>query len=65
MNKDDLLRWALANGWTMIDGHPSLTKPSRPSEAIVRLILKGTVANLEFKSRPANGRKYPACRIQR
>jgi hypothetical protein len=49
MNKDDLLRWALANGWTMIDGHPSLTKPSRPSEAIVRLILKGTVANLEFK----------------
>jgi hypothetical protein len=49
MTKDELMRWALANGWQEIDGHPSLTKPSRPSEAIVRLILKGTVVNLEIK----------------
>jgi len=49
MTKDELMCWALANGWQEIDGHPSLTKPSRPSEAIVRLILKGTVVNLEIK----------------
>ena len=49
MTKDDLSNWALANGWQMIEGHPSLTKPSRPAEAIVRLVLKGTVVNLEIK----------------
>ena len=49
MNKEDLQQWALANGWTMMGGHPSLTKPSKPSEAIVRLILKETVVNLEIK----------------
>lgn len=49
MHKDDLLQWALANGWTVIDGHPSLTKPSKPSEAIVRMILKATVVIIEFK----------------
>jgi len=49
VNKDDLARWALANGWIMIDGHPSLTKPSKPNEAIVRMILKTTVVNIEFK----------------
>ena len=49
MTKDELTRWALANGWQEIDGHPSLTKPSRPSEPIVRLVLKGTVVNLEIK----------------
>jgi hypothetical protein len=49
MTKDELTSWALANGWQTIAGYPSLTKPSRPSEAIVRLVLKGTVANLEIK----------------
>jgi hypothetical protein len=49
MTKDELSNWALANGWQMIEGHPSLTKPSRPAEAIVRLLLKGTVAQLEIK----------------
>lgn len=49
MDKDELTRWALANGWQMIAGAPSLTKPSRPKEAIVRIVLKGTVANLEVK----------------
>jgi len=33
----------------MIDGNPSLTKPSAPNAAIVRLVLKATVASLEFK----------------
>ena len=49
MTKDDLTAWALANGWQMIDGFPSLTKPSSPTTAIVRLVLKVTVASLEIK----------------
>ena len=49
MDKDALTQWALANGWQMIEGHPSLMKPSAPHQAIVRLILKGTVVNLEIK----------------
>ena len=49
MNKDELTTWALANGWQTIDGHPSLTKPATPSVAIVRLVLKATIANLEIK----------------
>ena len=49
MDKDELTAWALANGWQMIAGAPSLTKPSSPKEAIVRMVLKGTVVNLEVK----------------
>jgi hypothetical protein len=49
MTREELTDWALKNGWQMIDGSPSLTRPSRPSEAIVRLVLKGTVAQLEIK----------------
>ncbi len=33
----------------MIAGHPSLTKPSSPKEAIVRLVLKATVVHVEAK----------------
>ena len=50
MTKDELTAWALKNGWEMLDGHPSLVKPSRPTQAIVRMVLKATVANLEIKS---------------
>ncbi len=49
MTKDDITAWALANGWQMIDGFPSLTKPAAPHPAIVRLVLKATVASLEIK----------------
>jgi hypothetical protein len=49
MTKEELTAWALANGWQMIDGAPSLTKPTPPHPAIVRLVLKATVANLEIK----------------
>ena len=49
MTKDELSAWALANGWQMLAGFPSLTKPSAPSVAIVRLVLKTTVASLEIK----------------
>jgi hypothetical protein len=49
MTKDELTSWAMANGWQMMGGHLSLTKPSSPKDAIVRMILKGTVVNIEIK----------------
>ena len=51
MDKNELTAWALANGWQMLAGCPSLTKPSSPKEAIVRLSLKGTVANVDVYKR--------------
>ena len=49
MDKGELTSWALANGWQIIAGCPSLTKPSSPKEAIVRMVFKATVVNLEVK----------------
>ena len=49
MDKGELTAWAPANGWRMIAGRPSLTKPSSPEEAIVRMALKATVVDLEVK----------------
>ena len=49
MTKDEITNWALANGWQMMDGCPSLAKPSSPKEAIVRLAFKTTVVNVEVK----------------
>jgi hypothetical protein len=49
MDKDELTAWALANGWQMIAGCPSLTKRSSPKEAIVRMVFKATVVSLEVK----------------
>src|SRR3954470_21217891 len=49
MTKDEITAWALANGGQMIAGAPSLTKPAKPHPAIVRLVLKATVAMVEIK----------------
>ena len=49
MDKTELTNWALANGWQILAGYPSLTKPSSPNEAIVRLVFKTTLVNLEIK----------------
>jgi hypothetical protein len=49
VTKNELTNWALASGWQIIAGHPSLIKPSAPDIAIVRLVLKATVASLEIK----------------
>jgi hypothetical protein len=49
MTRDEITEWALANGWQMIEGSPCLTKPAAPHPAIVRLVLKATVASLEIK----------------
>ena len=64
MTKDELTAWALANGWAMMAGHPSLTKPRNPKEAVVRMVLKATVVHVEAK-KPAGkweklaGASYP------
>lgn len=68
MDKDELTGWALANGWQMIAGCPSLTKPSSPKEAIVRMVFKATVVNVEVK-KPAgkwekvSGQSYAKVRL--
>ena len=49
MTKEDLTAWALATGWRVLAGHPSLTKPNAPKDPIVRLVMKATVANLEVR----------------
>jgi len=49
MDKDELTKWALGSGWQEIGGVLSLTKPSRPGEAIVRMQLKATVVVIEVK----------------
>jgi hypothetical protein len=49
MDKEELTNWALTNGWQMVAGSPSLMKPSSPKEAIVRMVFKATVVNLEIK----------------
>jgi hypothetical protein len=49
MDRAELTAWAAANGWQEIAGHPSLARPNKPKEAIVRLVLKATVVALEIK----------------
>jgi hypothetical protein len=49
MQRDELTTWALSNGWQIIADCPSLTKPSSPKEAIVRMVFKATVVSLEVK----------------
>jgi len=58
MDKTELTDWAVANGWQIIAGMPSLTKPSAPKEAIVRLVLKATVVNLEVKKPAGQWQKF-------
>jgi hypothetical protein len=54
MTQEEITAWALKNGWQMMGGHLSLTKPRLHKEAIVRLVLKATVANLEVKKLAGN-----------
>ena len=49
MTQAELTDWALRNGWQMMGGMPSLAKPSSPKQAIVRMVLKATVVNLEVR----------------
>lgn len=54
MDREELTAWALRSGWRQIGEHLSLAKPSRPGEAIVRLVLKATVVNVEVKKPAGN-----------
>ena len=65
MTKDELTAWALANGWRMIGGFPSLTRPAQPDSAIVRLVLKATVASLEIKKPAGKWEKVAGEAIRR
>ncbi len=63
MTKDELTTWALAHGWTMQDGMPSLLKPARPGstakpEAVIRLVMKATVVHLEAKKPAGKWEKF-------
>ena len=49
MTKDELTAWGQKSGWTMVGGFLSLTKPSAPKEAIVRMVMKATVVHVEAK----------------
>ena len=49
MTKDEIIAWALKNGWQQMGEELCLTKPANPKEAIVRLIPKATVVILEIK----------------
>jgi hypothetical protein len=49
LTKEEATVWALANGWRVIAGHPSLTKPGAPNDPIVRPVLKATVVNHELR----------------
>jgi hypothetical protein len=49
MTKDELTQWALANGWQMVGEYPSLMKPPAFRDPVVRIVLKATMANVEFK----------------
>jgi len=49
VTQDELTAWAAANGWRMMAGAPSLVKPGRPKDAIVRIVFKATVVALEVR----------------
>jgi hypothetical protein len=49
VTKDEVSAWALSHGWRVRGGHVSLSRPSAPSEPIVRLVFKATVVALEFR----------------
>lgn len=61
MTKEQLTDWALAHGWRMMGAYLSLAKPNRPNEAIVRLVLKTTVAQLEAKKPAGKWEKLASC----
>ena len=58
MTKDELTAWAMASGWTMAGGHPSLMKPSKPKEPVIRMVLKATVVHIEAKKPAGKWEKF-------
>lgn len=49
MDKEALAAWATRNGWRDRDGALTLSKPSKPDHAIVRMLFKATVVQVEIR----------------
>lgn len=49
MDKAELTAWAAKNGWRERGGVLTLSKPSKPDHAIVRMVFLATVANVEIR----------------
>ena len=49
MTKEELTTWALSNGWQLIGETPCLVRPTKTTDAIVRMVFKTTVAQIEIK----------------
>ena len=49
MTQEELATWARSSGWREIGGFLSLAKPGKPKDAIVRLVMKTTVVNVEVR----------------
>ena len=49
MTKDELTAWALSSGWQQMGNDICLVRPSKPTEAIVRMVCKATVAQIEIR----------------
>jgi hypothetical protein len=49
MTKEELTSWALSNGWQQIADAIVLVRPSKPTDAIVRMVFKATVVQIEIK----------------
>ena len=49
MTKDELSAWALSNGWQQIADAIVLVRPAKPTDAIVRMVFKATVVQIEIK----------------
>ena len=65
MTRDELTRWLLTNGWQIVAGYPSLTKPSAPTEAVVRLVMKATMMHVEVKKPAGKWEKFAGERYGR
>jgi len=63
MDKAELTAWALANGWQMIAGCPSLTKPRSPKEAMeVQANVASSASQMVFMGAKLAGRQGQAYR---
>jgi hypothetical protein len=49
MTREELEAWALSSGWQKMGDAICLVRPAKPTEAIVRLALKATVAQIEIR----------------
>lgn len=49
MTKEELSAWALSNGWQLMGDTLCLMRPSKPTDAIVRMVFKSTLAQIDIR----------------